>query len=101
MIKNLKNKLYLMAAIIFLLLSVDFVSVYLVLERNNEVCCDCPDFVKGTLHSHTQIFQDEALDREPYSYQQRPEVFDGFFLFLNPVFIDSYCSKVWQPPKIY
>jgi hypothetical protein len=98
--QKLKNKLYLMATVLSLLLAVNLVYDNPAFDENSEVCCDCPDFVNHTLHSHIQIFQDEALDRESYSCHQRPELFNDFTPGLNPVFIDSYCSKVWQPPKI-
>ncbi len=96
----MKNKLYLIATIAFFVLSVDLILVCLFSDKNIEVTCDCPDFAKHAGHSNNQAFEDEVLLRESYSIQQNPDAFNDFIPFINLLFNDCYCSKVWQPPKI-
>jgi hypothetical protein len=98
--EKIKHRLYLIATIVLLLLSVDFISIYLFSDKNIEVSCDCPDYSKHCGHSHNHIFEDEVLHGESHSNKYRREVFKDF-LFTRSFFLtDSYCSNIWQPPKI-
>ncbi len=96
----MKNIIHLVATIIILLFSIDFVSPYLIPESNIELCCDCPDLSKHSGPSHNHAFEDEVFYSESYSSQNKPDVSIDNILIHNLLFTDIYCSKVWQPPKI-
>ncbi len=98
--EKIKNRLYLIATIIIMLISLDFVYTYLLSDNHIELCCDCPDFSKHTRHSHSHKYGDEVFYTDPQTSQLRPEVSKDFLLNHSLLITDAYCSKVWQPPKI-
>jgi hypothetical protein len=96
----IKNKHFLMATTILLLLSVDFISVYLISDNNIEVYCDCPDFSKHSGLSYNQTFEDEVIISEYFLVQHSQEVLNRFIIPQHLLFKDAYISAVWQPPKV-
>lgn len=98
--KKIRNKLFFIATIIVLLLSIDFVSTYLTSDYCIELCSDCPDFTRHSGHSHNHTFGDEVFCCESHLNQNNPEGSKDFSLSHKILFTDSYFSKIWQPPKI-
>lgn len=94
------NRLYLIATTVFILLSVDAISIYLLSDNKIEVCCDYPDFSKHPGHSHNHQVEDEVLLRDSYLSQQNTEIINDFIDTLNLIFKDCYISDFWRPPKV-
>jgi hypothetical protein len=98
--KKIRNKLFFIATIIVLLLSIDFVSTYLTSDYNIALCCDCPDFSTHSGHSHNHSSEDEVFCSNSHLNPNRPDVSIGFLPSSDILFTDNYLSKIWQPPKV-
>lgn len=100
MSKTTRSIIFPALAVIIMLIMTGFISFNLIAHNNIILHCECTDFSKHSGHSHNYAFQDEVLHSESHSSQYRPEYFNDFIPTLNLLFTDSYCSNVWQPPKI-
>lgn len=82
-----------------MLLMADFVSFSLISHDEILLNCECPDFSKHCEHSNTHYFEDEVLCNAAKAQPCKLEILKDSLIFANSNFINSYNSKIWEPPK--